>query len=210
MNSLKFAALLATAALLVPAAAVLAQGAPPAVLSTDPATVQAGAYTLDAGHGRIVWHVSHRGISIWYGDFAKPTGTAVLDPKNPAADSVDIVIPTASVSTTNAKLDGELKSPDWFDAEKFPTIHFKSTKVVPTGPGAADVTGDLTFHGVTKSVKLEVKFRAAGTDGMSTRYNVGFDAKTRIKRSDFGVLTDLPLIGDDVHIVISAPFYKAG
>ena len=210
MNFVKFFALAATVALLVPPAEVLAETPPAAKLSTDPATVQAGAYALDSNHGRIVWNVSHRGLTVWYGDFAKPTGSAVLDPKNPAADSVDITIPTASVSTTNAKLDGELKSPDWFDAEKFPTIHFKSTKVVMKGPSAADVTGDLTFHGVTKSVLLEVKFLAAGSDGMSTRYNVGFDAKTRIKRSDFGVLTELPLIGDDVHIVISAPFYKVG
>lgn len=207
MNFLKMFALAATVALLVSPAAVRAQGAP-GVLSTDPATVKAGAYTLDSNHGRIVWRVLHRGLSVWYGDFAKPTGSAVLDPKNPAADTVDITIPTASVSTTNTKLDGELKSPDWFDAEKFPTIHFKSTKVVPTGPASADVIGDLTFHGVTKSIRLEVKFLAAGTDGLSTRYNVGFDATTRIKRSDFGVLTDLPAIADDVHIAISAPFVK--
>jgi polyisoprenoid-binding protein YceI len=209
MKSLKFSTIAAAAALLLPSAAVLAQGVP-AALSTDPSTVKAGVYSLDPNHGRIVWNVIHHGLSIWYGDFAKPTGTAVLDPKNPAADSVDITIPTASVSTTNAKLDGELKSPVWFDADKFPTIHFKSTKVVPTGPASADVTGDLTFHGVTKPVLLEVKFRAAGSDGMSTRYNVGFDAKTRIKRSDFGVLANLPGIGDDVHIDISAPFFKVG
>ncbi len=209
MNALKLSAFAAAAALAALPVAGSAQD-PGLKLSTDPATVPAGAYTLDSNHGRIVWNVSHRGLSIWYGDFAKPTGTAVLDPKNPAADTVDITIPTASVSTTNAKLDGELKSPDWFDAEKFPTIHFKSTKVVPTGPGAARVIGDLTFHGVTKPVMLEVTFHAAGADGMSKRYNVGFDAKTRIKRSDFGVLTGLPALGDDVHIVISAPFYKAG
>ena len=209
MTALKFSALAALATLTVLPAAGLAQD-PSLKLSTDPATVQPGVYTLDSNHGRIVWNVTHRGLSVWYGDFAKPTGTAVLDPKNPAADSVDITIPTASVSTTNAKLDGELKSPDWFDAEKFPTIHFKSTKVVPTGPGSADVTGDLTFHGVTKPVKLEVKFRAAGMDSMTKHYSVGFDAKTRIKRSDFGVLTGLPALGDDVHIVISAPFFKPG
>jgi polyisoprenoid-binding protein YceI len=209
MNCLKLSAFAAVAALTALPASGMAQDPGPK-LSTDPASVQAGTYTLDPNHGRIVWNVIHRGLSIWYGDFARPTGTAVLDPKNPAADSVDITIPTASVSTTNAKLDGELKSPDWFDAEKFPTIHFKSTKVVVTGPGAADVTGDLTFHGVTKPVKLEVKFRAAGMDSMTKHYSVGFDAKTRLKRSDFGVLTGLPALGDDVHIVISAPFNKVG
>jgi polyisoprenoid-binding protein YceI len=206
MKPMTFAAL--AAAVVLPSS-VLAQGAPP-VPSTDPTSVQAGAYDLEPNHTRIVWHVEHMGLSVWYGDFARPTGTATFDPKNPAADQVDITIPTASVSTTNAKLDGELKSPDWFDADKFPTIHFKSTKVVVTGPGAADVIGDLTFHGVTRPVKLEVKFHAAGVNFLSKRYTVGFDAKTRIKRSDFGVTFDLPPIGDDVHIVISAPFEKVG
>ena len=105
MTALKFSALAALATLTVLPAAGLAQD-PSLKLSTDPATVQPGVYTLDSNHGRIVWNVTHRGLSVWYGDFAKPTGTAVLDPKNPAADSVDITIPTASVSTTNAKLDG--------------------------------------------------------------------------------------------------------
>jgi polyisoprenoid-binding protein YceI len=205
MTSLK-STVLAGSLIALPIVA-LAQGAPPSA-STDPTTVPAGAYTLDPTHGRIVWQVSHMGLSEWFGNFASPTGMATFDPKNAAADKVDITIQTASLSTTNATLDGELKSPTWFDATKFPTLTFKSTHVVQTGPGTADVTGDLTLHGVTKPVTLKVKFRGAGVNVMNKHYTVGFDATTAIKRSDFGVTQYVPLIGDDVQITISAPFEK--
>lgn len=204
MTSLKSTAF--AAALLALPVAAFAQGAP--AISLDPSTVQPGAYKLESSHARIVWQVSHLGLSEWFGDFAGPTGAATFDPKNPAADAVDIVVPVASVTTTNATLDGELKSAAWFDAAKFPTIAFKSTHVARTGPTTADVTGDLTFHGVTKPVTLKVKFRADGVNGMTKRFTVGFDAVTEIKRSDFGVAAYVPLVGDDVQITISAPFEK--
>jgi polyisoprenoid-binding protein YceI len=204
MTSLKSAAF--AAALLVLPASALAQGAP--AISLDPSTVQPGAYKLESSHARILWQVTHMGLSEWFGDFAGPTGTATFDPKNTAADAVDIVVPVASVTTTNATLDGELKAPDWFDAAQFPTITFKSTHVAQTGPTTANVTGDLTFHGVTKPVTLKVKFRATGVNGMTKHFTVGFDATTEIKRSDFGVAKYVPLVGDDVQITISAPFEK--
>jgi polyisoprenoid-binding protein YceI len=114
----------------------------------------------------------------------------------------------ASVTTTNTTLDGELKSPDWFDASAFPTITFKSTSVKFTGRGTADVAGALTLHGVTQPVVLKVTFRAAGPNAMSRRYSVGFDATASIKRSDFAVAKYVPLVGDEVEIIVSAPFEK--
>ena len=95
------------------------------------------------------------GFTNWYGDFSRASGSLRIDPKNAAASKVDISIPTASVSTTNTILDAELKSADWFDAARFPTIHFASTAVVPTGAATADITGDLTFHGITRSCPTE-------------------------------------------------------
>ncbi|HUO22087.1 MAG TPA: YceI family protein [Caulobacteraceae bacterium] len=208
-SPLKFAlnSTAAVAALIAAPTLVLAQGAPP-MPNPDPAAVPAGVYKVEPNHTRIVWQVSHMGLSEWFGDFARPTGTATFDPKNPAADKVDLTIDVATVSTTNATLDGELKSADWLDAAKFPTITFKSTHVTQTGPGAADVTGDLTLHGVTKPVTLKVKFRAGGVNMMNKAYTVGFDATSQIKRSDFGVTKGVPMIGDDVQITISAPFEK--
>lgn len=200
----KFAAVAAVAALAT-TGAVYAQSA----LNTDPAAVEAGAYTLETSHARVVFATSHMGFSTWYGDFSGATGTLTLDPKNPAASKLSVSIPVASVTTTNAKVDEELKSAQWFDAAAYPTITFTSTKVTVTAPGEAKVEGDLTFHGVTKPVTLDARFKASGTNPLSKAYTVGFEVKGALKRSDFGVKTYVPLIGDDVELTISAPFEKA-
>jgi polyisoprenoid-binding protein YceI len=178
--------------------------------NADPKAVQAGSYGVDPSHTRVQFTVSHMGFSDWYGDFSGTTGTLSLDPANVAAAKVDISIPTASVSTTNATLDGELKSADWFDAATHPTIRFVSTKVVPAGAGKATITGNLTFHGVTKPVVLNATFNGAGVNPMNKAYTVGFNATTTIKRSDFGVKTYVPVIGDTTSLRISAAFEKKG
>jgi polyisoprenoid-binding protein YceI len=177
--------------------------------SHDPKTVQAGAYAVEPNHTRVQFSVSHMDFTHWYGDFTHASGTLNIDPKNVSAAKVDITIPTGSVSTTNTKLDGELKSDVWFDAAKFPTIHFVSTKVVRTAPNKATITGDLTFHGVTRPVTLMASFNGAGVNAQDMNYTVGFDASTSFKRSDFGVKADLPLIGDETTLRISAAFEKA-
>jgi len=202
MNPLRHAAALAfTAFLFGPA---LAQNA----VNTDPAAVAAGSYALETHHARILFAVSHMGFSTWYGDFSGAAGSLTLDPKNPAAARLEVSIPVSSVSTTNATLDAELKSPAWFDAAKFPAIAFKSTKITRTGPATAEVAGDLTFHGVTRPVTLEAAFKASGVNPMDKAYTIGFAVTGRLKRSDFGVTTYVPLIGDEVELTISAPFEK--
>lgn len=198
----RLAASFALAGLLAVSAS--AQSAP----STDPATVQAGTYKLEPNHTRVLFAVSHMGFSTWYGDFSGTTGSLTIDPKNPAAAKLEVSIPVASVSTTNTKLDGELKSADWFDADKFPTISFKSTKVTVTGPKTATVTGDLTFHGVTKPVTLDASFNAAGPHPFTKVFSMGFEVRGKLKRSDFGVTKYIPLVGDEVDLIISAPFEK--
>lgn len=179
-----------------------------AQVSTDPTTVQAGTYALETHHARIAFAVDHMGFSNWYGDFTGATGSLTIDPKAVGSAKVDVSFPVGSIATTNATLDGELKAADWFDAAKFPTATFKSTSVVATGKDTAKVTGDFTFHGVTKPVTLDVKFHGAGTNMMSKAYTIGFDATGVLKRSDFGVTKYVPLVGDQVQIVISAPFEK--
>ncbi len=197
-------ALAASAALLL-AGPALAQ---PKLADPSPAAVQAGTYKVEPAHTRILWSVSHMGFSTWYGDFTKADGQLTVDPKAPANDMVDVTVQTDSVSTTNAVLDGELKAADWFDAAKFPTIRFRSTKVTPTGPGRADVAGELTLHGVTKPVTLHAKFNGGGANPMSKAYTIGFEGAGAIKRSDFGVTKYVPLVGDDVTLILSAAFEK--
>jgi polyisoprenoid-binding protein YceI len=174
----------------------------------DPAAVEAGVYAVEPSHTRVLFSLSHMGFSTWYGDFTGASGSLTLDPKAPGKSAVEIRVPVASVSTTNAKLDGELKSDQWLDAAKFPEMVFKSDKVTLTGKDKADVEGQLTLHGVTKPLTLHVTFNGAGVNVMDKHYTVGFDAKGRIKRSDFGVKTYVPLIGDEVELILSGAFEK--
>lgn len=175
-------------------------------VSHDPAAVQDGAYSVEPVHTRVLFGVSHMGFTTWYGEFTKVSGSLDLTPKAVAKSTLEIHIPIDAVSTSNAKLDGELKGDQWLDAAKFPEMVFKADKITTTGKDAAKVTGTLTLHGVTKPVTLSVKFNGAGTNVLDKKYTVGFEVSGKIKRSDFGVKTYLPLIGDDVDLIISAAF----
>jgi polyisoprenoid-binding protein YceI len=194
------------AAILAAPALAQAQSIPP--LNTNPAAVPAAAYTVEPTHTRVLFAVSHMGFTTWYGQFTNVSGTLNLDPKALSSSSFDITIPADTVSTSNTKLDGELNSPEWFDTAKYPTIEFKSEKIVRTGRDTAKVTGELTFHGVTRPETLDVTFNASGVNMLSKQYTVGFNATGHIKRSDFNQKTYIPLIGDDVTLIISAAFVK--
>lgn len=117
-------------------------------------------------------------------------------------------VPTDSVNTPVDKLTDELKGAEWLDAKAFPQIRFKASRVTVTGPSEAKVTGELTLHGVTKPVTLIAKLHGAGVNPLNKKVTVGFDLTGSIRRSDFGVKTYLPLIGDEVDIEISAAFEK--
>ncbi|MGI4977963.1 MAG: YceI family protein [Janthinobacterium lividum] len=197
---------------LLPAALVLAVSGPALaqVASHEPSQVQAGTYAIDPQHTQVGFGVSHMGFTTYYGHFADASGTLELTPKNPAGSKLSVSVPTASVSTTSDKLDGELKGDQWFDAAKYPTITFTSTQIVPTGRGEAKVTGNLTMHGVTKPVTLDAKFVGAGTNPLDKKYTVGFAITGLVSRSEFGVKTYVPLIGDEVAITISGAFEKQG
>ena len=193
----------AIAAIAIPFAGASAQTA-----SADPSKAPAGSYAVEPYHTRVLFAINHMGFTTYYGNFTGVSGGLTLDPSNAAASTVSVTIPAASVSTTNAVLDAELKSAQWLDATTDPTISFKSTKVVLTGANTADITGDLTLHGVTKPVTLAAKFNAAGPNIMTHKVTVGFDATAHLKRSDFGVTKYVPLIGDQVDVIISAAFEK--
>jgi polyisoprenoid-binding protein YceI len=193
------------AALLVLAPALASASGP---ANPDPGAVQSGSYGIEPNHTRVQFSVVHFGFTDWFGDFTGVSGTLVLDAAKPAASKVEISIPVSSVSTTNAKLDGELKSARWLDATQFPTITFVSTKVVPTGASKAAIAGDLTLHGVTRPVTLDASFNGAGINPLDHAYTAGFNATTTIRRSEFGVKTLLPLVGDETVIRISAAFEK--
>lgn len=194
----------ATAALLLAGASVPAL----AQATHNPAEVQAGDFTVDPNHSQVGFTLSHMGFSNFTGRLSNVTGTLTLAAGDHSASKLSVSVPASTFSTSVEKLDDELKSADWFDAGKFPAITFTSTKVTPTGPDSATITGDLTLHGVTKPVTLTAHFIGAGANPLSKKYTIGFDATGTVKRSDFGVTKYVPLIGDEVELSLHAAFEK--
>lgn len=197
--------LASTVAMTIALAAPALSQTPP---TRDPAQIQAGTYAVDPGHTQVGWRVSHMGFSNYSGGFSDVSGSLTLDPKSPGQSKLSIKIPVSSVATTSDKLTGELKSDQWLDAGKFPDMTFVSTKVTPEGKDKAKVAGNLTLHGVTKPVTLDVSLVGAGTNPLSKKYTVGFEATGTLKRTEFGVKTYVPLIGDDLHLTIAGAFER--
>jgi polyisoprenoid-binding protein YceI len=177
-------------------------------LTHDPELVQAGHYGVEPRHTRVLFSVLHFGYTHYYGDFTGASGTLDLDPKHVDAAQVRVSIPTASVSTTNAQLDGELKGASWFNSAKYPTMTFVSRHVTRTGAKTAQIEGDLTLNGATHPITLDVSFNAAGLNPLDRHYTIGFDAAGKLKRSDFGVKAFVPLVSDEVDIIVSAAFER--
>ena len=189
---------------------VLAPAAAWAQSSPDPSQVKAGTFAADPGHTKITWSISHFGFSTYVGQFSQVAATLKLDPKALGAASLEATIQTASVGTFNPTLDTHLKAPDFLDVAKFPTATFKTTSVKTTGERTADVTGDLTLHGVTKPVVIQATFNRSGANPADKTYRLGFSGKTTIKRTEFGIKSYAPVLGDEVTLQIDAEFKVVG
>jgi polyisoprenoid-binding protein YceI len=189
-----------------------------AMLSTLVLTATAGAATweVDPVHSTVQFAIRHMMISTVRGEFTKYTGTATGDPSAPAGAAIEATIVASSIDTRNEKRDGHLKSPDFFDVATYPTITFKSTKIEVVGPGKAKVTGDLTMHGVTKAVVLDVEGPTATIKDPMGATKAGAHATTTIHRKDFGIAWNKSLdggglmIGDDVDVTIDVEAAKKG
>jgi len=186
----------------------LAAGAAWAQASLEPDHIPAGVYTLDSKEALVRYTTLHMGLTDFWGTFPGATGTLTIDPKALANTKVDVTVPIATVETTNSELNGEFRSAQFFDAEKYPTMHFVSTGLTRTGPRTAKLAGDLTLHGVTRPIVLQVTFNAALPNAFSKVLTLGFRAEGVIKRSDFGVGKWVPIVSDETRITISAPFEK--
>jgi polyisoprenoid-binding protein YceI len=198
-----------------PAAAPAAQ---PAAAPAPAASIEglpAGDYKLDPLHSTLVFSASHLGFSNYTMQFGKFDADLKLDPANPATATL-----TATVDPTSLQIPSppagfldELKGKNWMDTTAFPQIIFKSTGVKVTAPNMADVTGDLTLHGVTKPVTLEIAFNG-GYAGFVLEPNarLGFSARGTFKRSDFGIAYGVPEpgsnigVGDEVSVRIESEF----
>lgn len=165
----------------------------------------ADVYRLDPGHTDIVFRVSHFGFSDTIGRFNEAEGTITMDDADIGSSSIELSIDAASIDTNHAERDAHLRSPDFFNVEEYPTITFESTAIEPTGDDTAEVTGDLTMHGVTRPVTFDVTLNKVAAhpvpsyDGVMT---AGFSARGSLKRSDFGIDTFVPAVGDEVEIIL--------
>ena len=157
-------------------------------------------FDIDNNHTQASFTYDHLGFSNPTSRLETIKGSIELNQSDWNKSSVSVTMPLSGLHTGVEKLDVDLKSANFFDAEKNPDITFKSTKVEKTGANVLKVTGDLTAHGVTKSVMLDVKINKIGENKMMHTQTAGFDADTTIKRSEWGVSGYVPAVSDEVHI----------
>jgi polyisoprenoid-binding protein YceI len=169
---------------------------------------QAPAWQIDSAHSAAQFAVTHMMVSKVRGQFNKLSGTVNWDGKTFGSASVDIVIDAASIDTREPKRDDHLRSGDFFDAAKFPTITFKSSRIEPAGDGKLKMAGDMTIRGVTRPVVFEVSGPTAAIKDTSGAARVGASATTTINRKDFGLSWNRALdaggvvVGDDVAVTV--------
>ncbi len=174
--------------------------------SVSAPALAADTWTVDKVHSDVTFTIRHF-VSRVHGRFTDFSGTVVTDTANPAASSVEFTIQTASIDTGVAQRDQDLRSPKFFDVAKYPTITFKSTKVVSKGNNGYEVTGTLTMHGVSKTVTLPVSYLGRTKDVWGGE-RAGFELTTSLDRKDYGINWNQTLdsggvmLGDDVGITI--------
>ena len=173
------------------------------------ASAQTSTWTIDKAHSGVQFSIRHLGVSNVHGSFSNVTGTVVYNEKDVTKSSVEAVIDTTTVNTSNDARDKHLKGADFFDVTKNPTMTFKSTRITSAN-GKIQMTGDLTLNGVTKSVTLDVDGPAPPQKGMGGKIVSGFSAAGIVKRSDFGFGSKFsaPALGDEVKFTIDIEIAK--
>jgi polyisoprenoid-binding protein YceI len=178
------------------------------VASATLTQAQTSTWKIDPAHSSADFTVKHMGITNVHGHFGGVTGTVTLDQKDVTKSSVTATIDTTTVDTGNTQRDGHLKSPDFFDVAKFPTMTFVSKKLTDEG-GQKKLTGDLTLHGVTKTVTLDLDGPSKEETGMKGEIRRAFSATTAIHRQDFGLTwggtlkSGDAMVGDDVKVELN-------
>jgi polyisoprenoid-binding protein YceI len=181
-----------------------------------PAAAATSTWQIDPNHSAAQFAVRHLAISTVRGAFTKVSGTIQFDDKDIAKSSVDVTIDAASVDTRVEGRDKDLRSDHFFDVEKYPTLTFKSIKVEQVEVGKLKVTGDLTIHGVTKQVVLDVEGPTAAVKDPWGNQRAAANATTKINRQDFGVKWNAKMdnggwvVGDDVTITIDVEMVQKG
>ena len=181
---------------------------------TAAAPLYASTWEIDPAHTSVQFAVRHLMVSTVRGTFNKVSGTVTADDSDPTKSSVEATLDTASIDTRESKRDTHLKSQDFLDAAKFPTITFKSKKITKVADTQFAVTGDLTLHGVTKEVVLDVEGSPHEFKDPFGNTRLGGSAHTKIRRQDFGITWNKALdgggvlVGDDIDVTIDIELIK--
>ncbi|MGB8339847.1 MAG: YceI family protein [Burkholderiales bacterium] len=178
-----------------------------AIFGSTALSAVAESLSIDPTHTWPRFEISHLGFSTQIGRFNKTDGKIVIDAATKTG-SIDIKVDTASIDMGLEKWDTHLKSPDFFNVEKFPSMYFKSSKLKFDGDKLVGADGELTLLGVTKPVSLNVSGYRCGNHPMTKKAMCGGEVTTTIKRSDFGMGYALPAVGDEVKITIPVEAYK--
>ncbi len=159
-------------------------------------------FQVDAVHSSVLYRVKHMSASYAYGRFNDFSGSFTIDPADATKCAFDLVVKSAAIDSGNEKRDQHLKSPDFLNAKQFPTITFKSEKVELKSEDTLLVTGNLTLHGTTKRVTIEVVKTGTATGPRGGKV-AGIEANFTIKRSDFGMKNMIPMVGDEIRLIAS-------
>ncbi len=177
-----------------------------------PATQAVERFEIDPTHSNIFFLVEHLGYSRMVGQFQDFSGVFVFDTQDPGSGSVEVAIKTASVDTDHDKRDDHLRSPDFFNAAEFPEMAFKSTSIEVTGDKTGKITGEMTLLGVTKPITIDVTFNKLAPHPLP-QYNgvvvAGFSGRGSLKRSDFGMKTFAPALGDEIEVWLEIEGHKS-
>ena len=173
-------------------------------------TAPAGRYTLDKSHASLTFSVNHLGYSWYTAQFAAFDATLDFDPDNLAASQLKASIDVSSITlpTPPEGFHTELMSAGWFDADRFPAMTFHSTNIKPTGPRTATLTGELTLHGITRPLQLDVRINGgyAGMPGFDPQARLGVSATGALNRSEFGIAAGIPPAGSNLGVSDQATF----
>jgi len=179
-----------------------------AAVAAGPAAATESTWEIDPAHSSVQFSVRHMMVSNVRGEFRKVSGTVQGDETDPTKAKVEATIDTTSIDTRNEKRDSHLKSADFLDTEKFPTMTFKSKKIEKTGDHRYRVTGDLTLHGVTRDVTLDVEGPSTAVKDPMGNVRVGATATAKLNRQDFGITWSKALdgggvmVGDEINVTI--------
>lgn len=175
---------------------------------TQLSELRSGNYRIDPRHTRVLFKIQHMNLSTFVGRFNRVEASLNFDPDNLQHSSLDARVASASVDVNDADFAELIRGSDWLQAERFPEIRFTSERVLSKGGQLLEVQGQLSLLGVTRPLVLEVIFHGGALNMLTSRYTLGFTARGRFRRSDFGLDRYIPAVGDQIELEIYGEFQR--